>query len=136
MVESQLCAHRPARCRIVAISGSRVGKPVASWGIDIRTNDDVDRSGGRTMRKALHRAVPIVVGACAAALLSATSANADVPGGFSAAPMVPFPQDDVSCELLNYCDSGLDLVVTGRSERMEPEFGGGFLTPNPALADN
>ena len=88
------------------------------------------------MRKALHRAVPIVVGACAAALLSATSANADVPGGFSAAPMVPFPQDDVSCELLNYCDSGLDLVVTGLSERMEPEFGGGFLTPNPALADN
>lgn len=89
------------------------------------------------MRKAVLRAVPIgVAGAVAAALLSVGAAGADVPGGFSAAPMVPFPEDDFSCELLNYCDSGLDLVVTGRSERMEPEFGGGFLTPNPALADN
>ncbi|WP_425004355.1 hypothetical protein [Mycolicibacterium sp. S3B2] len=89
------------------------------------------------MRKALHRAVPIVVaGACAAALLSATAANADVPGGFSASPMMPFPQSDVMCDLMSYCDTGLDLVVTGRSTRDDPEFGGGFLTPNPALADN
>ena len=89
------------------------------------------------MRKSVRRAVPMMVaGACAAAVLSAVAANADVPGGLSASPMTPFPQSDVSCELLSYCDSGLDLVVTGRSERMEPEFGGGFLTPNPALADN
>ena len=89
------------------------------------------------MRKAVHRTVPIVVaGAFAAGLVSAAAASADVPGGFSAAPAVPFPQTDVSCELLNYCDSGLDLVVTGRSTRDDPEFGGGFLTPNPALADN
>lgn len=89
------------------------------------------------MRKAVHRSVPIVVaGACAAALLSATAASADVPGGLSASPVAPFPQSDVTCELMGYCDSGLDLVVTGRSQRDDPEFGGGFLTPNPALADN
>lgn len=90
------------------------------------------------MRKSVRRAVPMMVaGACAAAVLSAAAAGADVPGaGFSASPMMPMPQADMMCDLMSYCDTGLDLVVTGRSERMEPEFGGGFLTPNPALADN
>ena len=89
------------------------------------------------MRKPVRRAVPIVVGACAAVLLSAAAAGADVPdAGFSASPAMPMPQADVMCDLMSYCDTGLDLVVTGRSERMEPEFGGGFLTPNPVLADD
>jgi hypothetical protein len=81
----------------------------------------------------------VVAGACAAAaLLSAAAAGAAVPSaGFSASPvMTPMPQADMMCDLMSYCDTGLDLVVTGRSERMEPEFGGGFLTPNPVLADD
>lgn len=91
------------------------------------------------MRKAVHRAVPIVVaGACAAALVSVGAASADVPGGFSAAPAAPFPQTDVSCELVNYCDSGLDLVLSPSSRRddNERQLGGGFLAPNPALDGN
>ncbi|HEX9834756.1 MAG TPA: hypothetical protein VGA66_17025 [Mycobacterium sp.] len=92
------------------------------------------------MRKAVHRTVPIVVaGAFAAALFSAGAASADAPSvGFSTGSvlMLPFPESDMMCEVMFYCDTGLDLVVTGGNTRDDPEFGGGFLTPNPALDDN
>ncbi len=91
------------------------------------------------MRKAVHRTVPIVVaGACAAALVSVATASADIRSvEFSAAPPAPFPaSSDVSCELVNYCDSGLDLIFIPNEERDQQGFGGGFLTPNPALDGN
>lgn len=91
------------------------------------------------MRKVVRRTVPIVVaGAFAAALLSAGTASTDVPGvGFRATPvlMLPFPESSLMCDLMSYCDTGLDLVVTGGNTRDDPEFGGGFLTPNPAAGN-
>ncbi len=84
------------------------------------------------MRMANHRTAPILAaGALAAALMSAAAAGANVPSsGFSAAPVAPLPQYSPFCDLGMYCDDEpMGLVTNPRSQRSQPTYGGGPLTP-------